>query len=318
MKRYPEENSLHCPDGLNRRRFVGGLLAATAAGGWSRALAAATPALAFRAEGREFTFATGALRGTLRGGGRSRGLIPVFDTATGKPLTRSSGLFSPYRLLDDRARYGPAAWDWASEASLRADGAVEVKWTADATHPFDMRAVYRWSAADTLDLTLQVTARQELRKLEVFLASYFDGFPTTVVYAGAPAAFVAAPQAAGTWQMFPRDDEAVKTIQDGRWKHPPSPVDWTIRPRYAAPLAVRRDADRGLAAVLMTRPEGCFAVATPYDGEVHRSGYFSLFGRDLRPGESAATRARLRLGPDLPNEQAVALYHRFLKETSLP
>jgi hypothetical protein len=294
------------------------MLAATAAGAWQRARAAGASALAFRAEGPTFTFATGALRGTLRGGGKSRGLIPIFDETTGSPLAKSSGLFSPYRLLDNQARYGPAAWDWLSEANLRADGSVEVKWKADAAHPFDLHAVYRWSAPDTLDLALQVTARQPLHKLEVFLASYFEGFPNTVVCAGGPAAFVDAPQTAGMWQMFPRDDEAVKTIQDGRWKHPPNPVDWTIRPRYTAPLAVRRDPERGLTAVLMTQPEKCFAVATPYDGEGHRSVYFSLFGCDLRPNESAATRARLRLGRELTNEQAVELYQQFLRQNPTP
>lgn len=318
MNPSPEKHSPRLLGGLPRRRFVGGVLAATAVGAWQRALAAAASALAFRAEGSTFTFATGALRGTLRGGGRSRGPIPVFDETTGNKLAKSSGLFSPYRLLDDHARYGPAAWDWVSEANLRADGSVEVKWKADAAHPFDLRAVYQWAAPDTLDLALQVTARQPMRKLEVFLASYFEGFPATVVYAGTPPAFVDAPRSAGMWQMFPRDDEAVKTIQDGRWKHPPNPVDWTIRPRYTAPLAVRRDPERGLAAVLMTQPENCFAVATPYDGEGHRSVYFSLFGRDLRPDESAATRARLRLGRELTNGQALELYQQFLRQNPTP
>jgi hypothetical protein len=150
--------------------------------------------------------------------------------------------------------------------------------------------------------------------MEVFLASYFEGFPITVVQAGDPAAFLGVPRTAGDWQMFPRDEAAVKIIQDGRWKRPPSPVQWSIRPPYHAPLAVRRDAAKGMAAVLMTRPEECFAVATPYDSEVHRSVYFALFGRDLRTGESAATSARLVVGPGISDEQAVGLYREFLQE----
>ena len=46
--------------------------------------------------------------------------------------------------------------------------------------------------------------------------------------------------AAGDWQTFPRDDEAVRIASDGRWKRPPNPVNWSIMPRLAAPLAVRR------------------------------------------------------------------------------
>jgi hypothetical protein len=92
-------------------------------------------------------------------------------------------------------------------------------------------------------------------------------------------------------------------------------VEWTIRPRFAVPLAVRRDAERGLAAVLMTRPDQCFAVAAPYDEESHRSVYFSLFGRDLERGESAEARARLWIGRDLSDEQIMGLYDTFQEET---
>ena len=34
--------------------------------------------------------------------------------------------------------------------------------------------------------------------------------PTTVVYAGQPPAFASLPRAAGEWQLFPRDDAAVR------------------------------------------------------------------------------------------------------------
>lgn len=305
---------VRAPGRFSRRRFIGAALAAAASGAGWRGLAAESPA-AFVAAGREFTFDTGSLRGTLRGGGQSKGLIPVLDTATGQPLTKSMGLFSPYRMFDDANRYGKAAWEWESEATRLRDGAVEVRWRADGAHPFDLTAVYRWSAANALDLALRVTARRALRRFEVFLASYFEGFPTTVVYAGDRPAFVSAARDAGLWQMFPRDDAAVKTIQDGRWKHPPSPVDWTIRPKFAAGLAVRRDVERGLAAVLMTRAEECFAVATPQDGENHRSVYFSLFGRDLRAGESAETKSRLWLGRDLADAGVMELYAAFRKQT---
>lgn len=313
MKTGPDSRPAPVRRGHSRRQFIGGAFVATAAGAWIRGWAA-EKGPSFVAAGKEFTFDTGVLRGTLRGGGQSKGLLPVLDVATNTPVTRSYGWFSPYRLLDDTARYGPAAWDWASAARSLPDGAVEVRWTADAAHPFDLGAVYRWSEPHVLDLTLRVTARRELRRLEVFLASYFEGFPTTVVYAGKPPAWVGAPKTAGDWQMFPRDAAAVKIIQDGRWKHPPSPVEWTIRPAFAAPLAVRRDARRGLAAVLMTRAEECFAVAVPFDEESHRSVYFSLFGRDLKDGASAETRSRLWIGRDLPDAKIVGLYEAFREQ----
>ena len=43
----------------------------------------------------------------------------------------------------------------------------------------------------------------------------------------------------------------------------------------------------------------CFGIATPYEGEGHYSTYLCLFGRDLRAGESAVARVRLRVD-DVP------------------
>lgn len=299
----------------SRRHFLHALLAAASAGAAGRLRAAATSP-AFVAAGREYTFDTGVLRGTLRGGGASKGLIPIVDTASGTPVARSYGWFSPYRLLDDRERFGDAAWSWPSSARLRPDGAVEVTWPAQEKLPVELQAVYRWSAPQVLDFQLRVTARRALRKFEVFLASYFEGFPDTEVPVRSPATFIRAPREAGEWQMFPRDDAAIAIVRDGRWKHGPNPVEWTLREPYALPVAVRRDSARRRAALLMTRPEECFAVAAPYDTEVHRSVYFSLFGRDLRSGGSAATQARLWYGESLSAADVHRRYAEFLQDTA--
>lgn len=295
--------------------------AAPADGAPSVAAAPEAPArLAFVAGGKEYRFDTGALRGTLRSGGKSLGLGPVADAASGSPLAGAFGWLSHYRLLDADARYGVAAWDWASRSQLLGDGAVEVAWSADQAHPLDMKAVYRWKAPGTLDVATTVTPRKALARFEVFLASYFNGFPASAVYVkacaetGGKAGFLEAKAAYGPWQMFPRDDEAVKTIRDGRWKRLPNPVDWKVMPLLAAPLAVRRDAKSGLAALVMAPPNDCFAVSTPHGEEGHRSLYFSLFGRDLPAGRPATARARLVLGRAISDEQAVALYEAYLRE----
>jgi hypothetical protein len=277
--------------------------------------------LAFTAEGGEYRFDTGLLRGTLRPAGRSLGLAPLVDGPSGSTISGAFGCFSHYRLLDDRARYGGGAWDWPSRSRLAAGGAVEATWSADKEHPFQMTARYRWKAANVLDLTTRVTARRDLRRLEVFLASYFRGFPVSLVYvkgcpeSGGRAALVPVVLSHGAWQMFPRDAEALKTIGDGRWTRPPNPVPWAIRPALAAPLAVRRDAATGLAALVMAPAEDCFAVATPYGEEGHRSLYLSLFGRDLRYGETATARARLVIGRGISDAQAIALYRAYSQET---
>ena len=281
---------------------------------------AAASKLSFVADGKEFRFDTGVLRGVLRSQGRSAGLAPLIDAASGSVLSSGLGLFSHYRLLDANQRYGGGAWDFPSQASLRDDGAVAAVWSGESGLPFEMTATYRWHAPNTLDLVTTVTARTDLQRFEVFLASYFNGFAESLVYVkGSPETsgkpgLMPAVRSHGDWQMFPRDDAAVKIIQDGRWKRPPHPVDWTIMPALAGPLAVRRDAATGLTALVMAPPSDCFAVATPYGEEGHRSLYLSLLGRDLKAGQTATARSRLVIGRDISDGQAVAIYEAYAKE----
>ena len=272
------------------------------------ALAAGEPAvgrgaLAFAASGKQFPFDTGCLKGVLRPQGRPMGLASVVDVAAGATISRSLGIFSHYRLLETANRYGHAAWDWPSESNLLADGAVEAAWTADEKHPFDFNAVYRWAKPDTLDLVTTVTAKKDLARFEVFLASYFNGFAESWVYAKGPAetgdkaALLEASRDEGAWQMFPRDERAIEMIRDGRWKQPPNPVQWAIRPTLVGPLGMRRDRQTGLVALVMAPPEDCFAVATPRSDEGHRSLYLSLCGKDVKAGQTAAARSRLVIRP---------------------
>jgi len=315
-------------DRLSRRQFVLTGAAATAgaavfgsARGIAAATADATPGrLAFTAAEKEYRFDTGVLRGTLRREGKSQGLQPVLEIASGTPLAGAFGLFSPYRLLTPEVRFGTAAWDWPSRSQRLSDGAVEVLWLPDKVHPLELKAVYRFAAPNVLDFHATVKPQRQLREFELFLASYFAGFPASFVYVrhvpptGEKPGFGEATKQAGDWQMFPRDEEAVRIASDGRWNHPPNPVAWKIMHRLAAPLALRRDAKSGLTAVLMAPEEDCFAVSTPYGEEGHRSVYLSLFGRDLKAGETASARARMVVGKAIADPQAVELYEAFRKE----
>lgn len=162
-----------------------------------------------------------------------------------------------------------------------------------------------------------MTSARLLRRFEVFLASYFAGFPTSFAYVqacpetGGKPGFLEAKKSSGAWQTFPRDEEAVKTFADGRWKRPPNPVSWRIMPRLAAPLALRRDDKTGLTALLMAPPSDCFAVSMPYGEEGHRSVYLSLFGKDLAPGQTVTSRTRLVIGRGISDEQAINLYRAY-------
>ena len=121
-----------------------------------------------------------------------------------------------------------------------------------------------------------------------------------------------AAKAGGDWQTFPRDDAAAAISPTAGGARPPNPVTWKMMPRLAAPLALRRDAKSGLTAVLMSRPDDCFAISTPYGEEGHRSLYLSLFGRDLKAGQAASARARLVIGKNISDDRALGLYREYL------
>jgi len=283
-----------------------------AALGWSQ-----QDKLGFQRAGDEFLFDTGLLKGKLRAGGKSLGLTEVVHVPSGAAIWRSMGLMGHYRVFTAKRRWGDAAWNWASEAQLKPDKSVEVCWPASAERPFELRAVYRWHSAGSVDVETRVSAKEDLVDFESFLASYFsEHFKECRAYAGQPPNWLAAEPGQGVWQMFPSDARAVGLIQDGRWSFPPSPVNWAIRPPLAAPIGVRRASSLGLTAVIMAPAEDCFAVATPHQTEGHYSLYLSLFGRTIRAGESARARARLVIGAALEEAEILRLYRDYLKELS--
>ena len=268
--------------------------------------------LDFTEAGKEYHFDTGSLHGVLRAGGKSFGIGPVIDTRSGVTVAGMLGLFGPYRLLDADKRYLPDARDWPSTSRRLPDTGVEVRWQADAEHPFDLEIVYRWASTNALDAMITVTAHQPLRRFEVFLASYFQGFPA--VYGYGLHGFVEIKKEMGDWLSFPRDSAAETIIADGRWLRPPHPVTFKPVARYAGALGIRRDAASGLTGLVMAPPDECFAVLMPHGEDGHRSLYLSLFGRDFNDGEKATARARLVIGHDVTDKQAIEGYEAYLKE----
>jgi hypothetical protein len=274
--------------------------------------------LAFSASGtNEFTFDTGVLKGKLRAGGKSTGLSSVVHVPTGLRMDSSMGLLGHYRQFSANKRHSDAAWYWPSEASLRQDGSVEVHWPSAEDRPFELSAVYHWASPNILDLETSMLATTNLAKFESFLGSYFaEGFTNACVYlrSNSKQWLEPADRSHGIWQAYPRDEAATSIILDGRWKFPPSPVDWVIGPRLAKPLGVRRCPANDLSAVLMSPPQDCFAVLTPFETEPHRSMYLSLFGKDLQAGETARARARLVIGTKLSDETIDRLYQDYLQQ----
>ncbi len=291
--------------------------------------------LAFKPADEEefYSFDTGVLRGTVRLNGKSQGIIELVHVPTGVSMAsggRLPGLFSYYRILATNARYGKAARDWPTEVKVLPDGALEVFWPAGDEHPLEMTAVYCWRRPDTLDVETTVKPLTDMPAFEVFLSSYYEKAFRARVYAK-PAQDPAAaprfvpidrtPQSKGGYVMIPRDEAALEMIRDGRWKIPPNPVDWDVIRWLAAPLVMRQDATSGLTALMMTPPEDCFSVSSPWNPATpeaggYRSLYLSFFGRDLKAGETAQVRCRLVVAQNLSDEQAVKRYQEYLQEMS--
>ncbi|HPO13286.1 MAG TPA: hypothetical protein PLI09_07560 [Candidatus Hydrogenedentes bacterium] len=267
----------------------------------------------------EFNFDTGVMKGVMRAGGASIGLVPAEYTPNNLALAKTPGLpglLNYYRVFTTNHRHGDSMRTVPSVAEVTAPDTLKVTWAPAEDRPFVLTATYHWSAPDVLDLETVVEAKAALPEFEMFLSSYLtDRFPITQVYAKQPdgtKAFMSPEPAQGTWQMFPRDADAVKLIKDGRWTYPPSPVDWAIRPEFAAPLLYRRDAETKLAQIVMTRPKDCFAVSTPCSNEGHYSMYLSLFGKTLAVGDVVRARTRMIVAP-LDDTQIVAKYDEFMR-----
>jgi len=300
--------------------IIGLLCVATFVG---QAACAQQQELAFtRTEGEAYSFDTGPLQGTLRLANKSTGVSSLTHVSSGIKLKGGSGIFGHYRIFTANQRYGHAAWDWPSQSTRLADGAVKVIWPAGGDHPFELTAIYRWRTPNTLDVETIVKAHKALPHFESFLACYFSkDFPASSVYAkghsnGATPGFVSTDKAFGDWQMFPRNANAVRLIKDGRWDKEPNPVAWAIRPEMALPIGIRKHAKSGLTAIVMAPAEDCFAISTPYAGEGHFSLYLSLFGRSLAPGDIASAHSRLVIADGPTDAQILSMYESYMEDLS--
>jgi hypothetical protein len=261
-----------------------------------------------------------------------KGIIELVHVPSGVAVAQGGalpGIFSYYRVFSTDTRYGDAARDWPTKTRLLDDGSLEVFWPPAEKHPLEMTAVYRWRQPDTLDVETIARPHKDMPGFEVFVSSYFSPSFRALVYVkpnmfapGKPRFLPADvnPLVDGTYLMFPRDRRSAQMIFDRRWEFPPNPVQWSVTRHLAAPMAMRKDDTSGVTAILMSPPEDCFAIATPYnktppDGVAgHQSLYLSLLGRDVQSGQTARAHARLVVGRNVSDAEAVKLYSEYLAQ----
>ena len=64
----------------------------------------------------------------------------------------------------------------------------------------------------------------------------------------------------------------------------------------------------------MASPQDCFAIATPHAGEGHYSLYLSLFGHNIKAGETATAHTRLIITTGASDNQVLARYRQYLND----
>ena len=307
------------------------VLSAAVFGSTTLAADPASPAFKPGDEEGFYTFDTGVLRGKVRLNGQRQGIVEVIHVPTGTSMVcggRLPGLFSYYRALATDTRYGKAIRDWPTETKVLPDGSLEVFFPPGDDHPLEITAVHRWTRPDTLDVVTTAKPLEDMPKFEVFISNYYEMPFRGRVYVTPPDDAAAGPRfvpidktpdAKGRYVMIPRDEQGLAMIRDGRWTYPPNPVDWDTIRWLAAPLVMRRDATSGLVALMMCPPDDCYAVSSPWNPETpdapgYRSLYLSLFGRDVKAGQTVRARCRLVIARNLTDREAVAQYERYLGE----
>lgn len=286
--------------------------------GSSRALAA-NAKLAFKEDDQgNLVFNTGVVKGSLKKDGLGAGLKPITFIESNVPINNNHGLLVPYRFLTPQKRYGFGSWEWNRIGKLLDDGGAELRWEATPDRPFSFSSTMHWKAADTVDLTLVFTPDTDLEKFELFLGSYFRKFTVAKVYVkdtgnGTPG-FVDTPKDKGDMQLFPKDQDVMAIIKDGRWKFPPFPNKWAFRSALAAPLGIKQQPISGVTVVIMAPPEDCFAVSMSQQEAGLGAFYLSLFGKDVKKGQSLTGHARLIFGKNITDEQALQKYQEYLKD----
>ena len=218
------------------------------------------------------------------------------------------------------------------------DETIEIHWEPTEDHKAEITAKYEVVKPNIIDLSITVHSNWPYPGYEVFLSNYFQRSLKPHVYVqGSPfddpadKARWIAPQVndvfVGTGLVFSRDQHAARRSVDGRWDRIWGLYQWNPQRYFEFPVIMSVDAEKGVAAVLMSRPEDCYAVISGYDSDNDDDPfadqnplYMSLFGDDFRVSDERTVEVRFAVTEiDEAMSQPLGLYESFLveKDTTL-
>lgn len=261
-------------------------------------------------------FDTGVVKGHLQKEGSGDGLKQVIFENSDVRIDGNRGLLVPYRFLTAQKRYGLGSWEWQRTGLVLSNGNAELRWAGVAARPFNFCAVYSWKTNDTLDFTVFFTPQGDLPQFELFLACYFQNFTRAMVFAqdagNGKRGFAEAMKARGEMQLFPRGQDVLPMINDGRWNYPPYPNHWAIRTNFASPLGIRTDPKSGVSVLMMSPPGECFAVSMSQQESPLGANYLSLFGKDARDGQTLTAHVRLVFATNVNESLALQKFKEYI------
>ena len=200
------------------------------------------------------------------------------------------------------------------------EGDVVVRWSSTPDLKAEVVARYHLVEEEmAVDVTFEVYPKSDYSKLELFIANYFTPYYTPRYAVSDNRVH---PEGIFWYEKrwfgeenndaWPRDAEARKIFQDGRWLTGHA-LNWRLGPDYALPL-LTQEHRYGHAIILMARPEDCIGISG--FNSYHNSQYFHLFGQDIKEGQHFAATVRMVLLTEWENlnEQAVIQYEKWIKE----
>ncbi|NRB75359.1 MAG: lactonase family protein [Verrucomicrobiales bacterium] len=245
---------------------------------------------------------------------------------------RHQGLLNLYRIYGVNETFGALRNDEA-EVVPQEDGA-RLTWPASEARPIAISATYTISGQSQIDVLLEATPTRDIKNFEILPATYLPVEWEKFVYLQGESA----PEPTLLRPSGNEDDDLKypfysmsKSDRDAQEKSGRTTSTWqwkSILPEPLAALPIVFCGDNKVQVIQFAAPDSVSAVcATPKpeagDPEEwnsvgqHSALYFSLFGRDVKAGETVSSKIRLLVidTPDQVAETHRELYDSFLRGT---